>query len=128
MLIVVFSLCLAAFVVMLISGPLRSAQAFEEQDSEAQEAQVAEREADAEESRRAELEAEREAKYREIRDSELDFRTGKLSPADYAAIDGQLRAEALGILNALESLGSSAAHDADEAEQAGSPGVRPRDA
>ena len=54
---------------------------------------------------RAELEAERETKYREIRDAELDFRTGKLSADDYAAIDTALRAEALGILNRLEALG-----------------------
>ena len=32
--------------------------------------------------RRAELEAAREAKYREIRDAELDYRTGKLSDDD----------------------------------------------
>jgi hypothetical protein len=48
------------------------------------------------------LEAEREAKYREIRDAELDFRTGKLSAEDYAAIDTALRSEALDILNRLE--------------------------
>ena len=47
------------------------------------------------------LEAAREAKYREIRDAELDFRTGKLSREDYEAIDGALRAEALEILNRL---------------------------
>jgi hypothetical protein len=51
---------------------------------------------------RAELEAAREAKYREIRDAELDFRTGKLSREDYDAIDGELRAEAIEILNRLE--------------------------
>ena len=33
---------------------------------------------------RAELEAAREAKYREIRDAELDYRTGKLSEARLA--------------------------------------------
>jgi hypothetical protein len=48
------------------------------------------------------LESAREAKYREIRDAELDFRTGKLSREDYEAIDAGLRAEALGILNRLE--------------------------
>jgi hypothetical protein len=53
---------------------------------------------------RDQLEAAREAKYREIRDSELDYRTGKLSQEDYAAIDTQLRAEALDILNRLERL------------------------
>jgi hypothetical protein len=51
---------------------------------------------------REELEAARETKYREIRDAELDFRTGKLSEADYAAIDADLRAEALDVLDALE--------------------------
>jgi hypothetical protein len=50
----------------------------------------------------AELEAAREAKYREIRDAELDHRTGKLSDADYEAVDRTLRAEAMEILNALD--------------------------
>ena len=50
----------------------------------------------------AELEAEREAKYREIRDAELDHRTGKLSDADFEATNGTLRAEAMEILRAIE--------------------------
>jgi hypothetical protein len=54
--------------------------------------------------RRAELEAAREAKYREIRDTELDYRTGKLSQADFAATDGALRAEAIEILDWLDAL------------------------
>jgi hypothetical protein len=54
--------------------------------------------------RRAELEAAREAKYREIRDTELDYRTGKLSQDDFAATDGALRAEAVEILDWLEAL------------------------
>ena len=37
------------------------------------------------------LEAARDAKYREIRDAELDHQTGKLSDADYEAIDSTLR-------------------------------------
>ena len=45
-----------------------------------------------------ELEAARDAKYREIRDAELDHRTGKLSEDDFEAIDGTLRAEAIEIL------------------------------
>ena len=56
--------------------------------------------------RREELEAAREAKYREIRDAELDYRTGKLSHEDYEAVNGALRAEALEILNRLETLES----------------------
>jgi hypothetical protein len=43
----------------------------------------------------------RETKYREIRDAEMDYRTGKLSREDYEAIDRQLRAEAMKILEAL---------------------------
>jgi hypothetical protein len=50
----------------------------------------------------AELEAARDAKYREIRDAELDHRTGKLSDADYEAVDASLRAEAVEILHRLD--------------------------
>ena len=50
----------------------------------------------------AELEAARDAKYREIRDAELDHRTGKLSQEDYEATDRSLRGEALEILKALD--------------------------
>lgn len=57
-------------------------------------------------SERAELEAAREAKYREIRDAELDRRTGKLSDEDFRAIDGTLRAEAVDILRALDRTGA----------------------
>ncbi len=59
--------------------------------------------ASASQSRRDELEAAREAKYQEIRDAELDYRTGKLSLEDYEAIDAQLRAEAIEILDRLEA-------------------------
>ena len=50
----------------------------------------------------AELEATREAKYREIRDAQLDHQTGKLSDADFEAVDRSLRAEAIQILRALD--------------------------
>lgn len=49
-----------------------------------------------------ELEAARDAKYREIRDAELDHQTGKLSDADFEAIDRTLRAEAIAILRRLD--------------------------
>ncbi len=52
----------------------------------------------------ADLEAAREAKYRELRDLELDYRTGKLSEEDYTATDAALRGEALAILDRLEEL------------------------
>jgi hypothetical protein len=50
----------------------------------------------------AELEAARAAKYREIRDAELDHRTGKLSDTDFAEIDQELRAEAIGLMRELD--------------------------
>ncbi|HEX5310005.1 MAG TPA: hypothetical protein VFW38_13115 [Solirubrobacteraceae bacterium] len=53
---------------------------------------------------RAELDSARDAKYREIRDAELDYRTGKLSQADFEAVDATLRAEALAILDSLREL------------------------
>jgi hypothetical protein len=56
------------------------------------------------ESALAELEAAREAKYREIRDTQLDFDTGKLSPEDFEALDAGLRSEALQILEQIDAL------------------------
>jgi hypothetical protein len=51
----------------------------------------------------AELEARKEAKYREIRDAELDYRTGKLSPEDHRALDRALRREAIAILEEMDA-------------------------
>jgi hypothetical protein len=53
---------------------------------------------------RQRLEAARDAKYREIRELELDHRTGKLSDEDFRALDRQLRAEAVEILRELDRL------------------------
>ena len=50
----------------------------------------------------AELEAAREAKYRELRDADLDYRTGKLSDEDYEMLDRSLRGEAIEILRGLD--------------------------
>jgi hypothetical protein len=63
------------------------------------------------------LEAAREAKYREIRDTELDFRTGKLSREDYEAIDADLRAEAIDILNRLQPADRQAAEPVEEQQR-----------
>ena len=52
--------------------------------------------------RRADLEVAREVKYREIRDAELDHRSGKLSDEDFRLLDGSLRAEAITILQELD--------------------------
>jgi hypothetical protein len=80
---------LLGVVVWLVSGPLRTAPAVEE----------------AEAARREDLEAAKEAKYREIRDAELDYRTGKLSEEDWRALDRELRGEAIDLLRRLDELG-----------------------
>jgi hypothetical protein len=82
-------LAVLAVVVLVVSAPLRRAGGDEE----------------TEDAERAELEAARDAKYREIRDAELDHRTGKLSEADWRALDRGLRAEAVEILRRLDELG-----------------------
>jgi hypothetical protein len=84
----VLVLVVLAGVVYLISGPLRAAHRPDDPGTEAADV--------------AELEAARDAKYREIRDAELDMRTGKLSDEDYAALDGSLRTEAVEILHELD--------------------------
>jgi hypothetical protein len=86
-------LAVLVLVVLLVSAPLRRGRV------EAIEA--------AETAERAELEAARDAKYREIRDAELDHRTGKLSDADWRALDRTLRAEAVEILRRLDQLPSA---------------------
>ena len=77
-------------VVLVVAAPLGARRPAEAQES----------------AERAELEAARDAKYREIRDAELDFRTGKLSERDWRALDRGLRAEAVDILRRLDDLGS----------------------
>ena len=56
----------------------------------------------------ADLEAARDAKYAEIRDAEMDYRTGKLSEADWRALDRQLRREAVELLHRLDAAGENA--------------------
>ena len=84
-------IALLGLVVWLVSGPLRGGAA-----------QAEERET----SLREDLEAAKEAKYREIRDAELDYRTGKMSEADWRAVDRELRAEAIELLHKLDELGA----------------------
>jgi cytochrome c-type biogenesis protein CcmF len=55
---------------------------------------------------RIEADALKEAKYREIRDAELDHAAGKLSDEDFAAIDTELRREAVEILDGVEANGN----------------------
>ena len=53
---------------------------------------------------RAALEAARDAKYREILDTDMDHRTGKLSDEDFRALDRQRRLEAVDIVRKLDEL------------------------
>jgi hypothetical protein len=87
---------LLAAVIALISHPLRLARRGPEGPSED----------------RADLEAARESKYREIRDAQLDYSTGKLSDSDYEAVDGALRAEAMDILRRLDGVDEAEAAEA----------------
>ena len=73
--------------VLIVTGPLRSRS---REGDEALEAEV------------AELEAAKEAKYREIRDAELDYKTGKMSDGDWRSLDRTLRAEAVELLKRLD--------------------------
>lgn len=104
--IVMLLLLLAALVAFFLLAPFRATgderegkQPGDTQLPDDGRAHVSQRER--EERERDELQSAREAKYREIRDAELDYRTGKLSRADYDAIDAELRAEALQILDRL---------------------------
>jgi Flp pilus assembly protein TadG len=93
----VIVLAVLALVVVFVSAPFRRTPAVEGAASTGARAAATDTEV-------AELEAAREAKYREIRDAELDHRTGKLSDADYEALDGALRAEAIEILRRLDTI------------------------
>jgi hypothetical protein len=83
-------LVVLAVVVLVIAAPLRAGPSATR--------------AAAASAEREELEAAKEAKYREIRDAELDYRTGKLSEGDWRALDRTLRAEAVDLLKRLDDV------------------------
>ena len=87
---VVLVLVVVAAALLLIAAPLRLGRADE---TDAGPGPV-----------RADLEAAKEAKYREIRDAELDYRTGKLAREDWEELDRSLRADALELLRRLDEL------------------------
>jgi hypothetical protein len=87
---VLLVIAVLAVAVVVIVGPLRRERADSAGVSAAHE--------------RAELEAATEAKYRDIREAELDHRTGKLSREDWRALDAELRAEAIELLRRLDAL------------------------
>jgi hypothetical protein len=115
-LITVLAVALVVVVILVVSAPLRAAwtstgaEPAKGRGPRGRE-RTGEDEAESVEAERGEdriaLEAAREAKYREIRDTELDYRTGKLSQEDFAATDSALRAEAVEILNRLTALDES---------------------
>jgi hypothetical protein len=91
---VLLVLVVVALAVLVISAPLRPGR---RSDRDA-----------AGRAERADLEAARDAKYAEIRDAEMDYRTGKLSEADWRALDRQLRREAVELLHRLDRAGPPA--------------------
>jgi hypothetical protein len=84
--VVVFALLGA--VVWIVGGPLRDVVVSKQ----------------ARDDGRAALEAARDAKYREILDTDMDHRTGKLSDEDFRALDRQRRLEAVEILRRIDEL------------------------
>ncbi len=106
-------------VVYIVTGPLRRPEAKAQTPSSTDRAGVGPDGADVRsgsaaatsnpgaferQSELSELEAQRESKYREIRDTQLDYDTGKLSHEDFQALDGGLRREALEILKQIDQL------------------------
>jgi hypothetical protein len=89
----ILSLIVLAAAVVVVASPLRRGRGTEP----ALEAEL------------ASLAAAKEAKYGEIRDAELDFQTGKLSDADYRAVDHALRAEAIELMRRLDAAREAAA-------------------
>jgi hypothetical protein len=94
---------LAALVVLAVSVPLRRRGEAERR----------------EEARLQELRAAKEAKYREIRDAELDHQMGKLSRADWRAVDRELRGEAIEILRELDRLEGRSPEEGERPADAG---------
>lgn len=97
---IVLVLVIVALVAWFVSGPLRRSTVQEEAATER-----------LEDPRIAELQARKEAKYREIRDAELDREQGKLSQADWARQDAELRREAIEILKELDAATSESGRE-----------------
>ncbi len=84
---------------------------------------VAEQDDLRDEGRIADLEAARDAKYRQIRDLEMDYRTGKLSDEEWRSIDRELRGEAVEVLHELDQLVPPEQRDAAAPEPPAAPPV-----
>lgn len=107
---VVLVALLALAVVAYLAAPLRPGRA-----RAADSATVAER---------AELEAARDAKYAEIRELEMDHRTGKVSDGDFKGQDRTLRGEAVELLRRLDLVAETEGEEA-RAAAAGEEPVAP---
>ena len=86
---------LLALVVALVGLPLRSGTAEAADERERRDIEA--------------LEAAKRAKYAEIRELEMDVRTGKLTQDDFRAQDRARRAEAVELLRRLDALGAAQA-------------------
>lgn len=86
----VIAVVILGLVVWFVGQPLRS--------------RIAEQDDLRDEGRIADLRAARDAKYRQIRDLEMDYRTGKLSEEEWRALDRELRGEAVDVLHELDQL------------------------
>jgi flagellar biosynthesis/type III secretory pathway M-ring protein FliF/YscJ len=102
---------LAVVVVLVVSYPLRRGRTAAVEDRLRGEIE--------------ELEAAKAAKYREIRELELDLRTGKLDEAEFRRQDRERRAEAVELLRRLDALG---ADELAAAEAARPPDEEPAEA
>jgi hypothetical protein len=86
----IIAVIILGLVIWFVGQPLRS--------------RVAEQDDLRDEGRIADLRAARDAKYRQIRDLEMDYRTGKLSEDEWRALDRELRSEAVEVLHELDQL------------------------
>jgi hypothetical protein len=93
---------IAAVVMLVVSQPLRRGRSAAVEDRLRGEIE--------------ELEVAKAAKYREIRELELDLRTGKLDDAEFRRQDAERRAEAVELLRRLDALGAGEPDLADAPE------------
>ena len=98
-------LVLFALVVALVGLPLRSGTAEAADERERRDIEA--------------LEEAKRAKYREIRELEMDVRTGKLTEDDFRAQDRARRAEAVELLRRLDALGGTPAPSGKSQTSAG---------
>ncbi len=67
-----------------------------------------------EDPRVADLEARRDSKFREIKDTEADLKSGKITREDFDRVNPELRAEAILILEELDRIRADADRKPDE--------------